>query len=181
MSLFQNKYRIESARLQSWDYGSNAPYFVTICTSERIHDFGNIINDQMHLSQLGIVADDCWNGIPQHFPFVELGEHVIMPNHIHGIIIINKPPHVKTQDFASPDNTDTKFTPQSKTLGSIIRGYKIGVTKYATQHNIQFRWQPRFHDHIIRDMQSFNQIRHYIMSNPQNWKDDRYNSVNLTK
>ncbi len=96
MTLFQNKYRIESARLQGWDYGSNAMYFVTICTQNRECFFGEIVETpnmetpEMQLSEIGTMADHFWNEIPTHFPFVELGEYIVMPNHVHGIIIINK-------------------------------------------------------------------------------------------
>jgi REP element-mobilizing transposase RayT len=85
---FQNKYRIASARLQWWDYGKNAAYFVTICTQKREHFFGNISNNEMHLTDIGQLAHKFWAEIPHHFTFVHLGEFVIMPNHVHGIIII---------------------------------------------------------------------------------------------
>ncbi|HNX44188.1 MAG TPA: hypothetical protein PLJ84_01805 [Bacteroidales bacterium] len=91
---FQNKYRIPSARLQNWDYGSNAAYFVTICTQNRENYFGKIVETpivKMELSELGKIANQIWNEIPIHFPFVELGEFVVMPNHVHGIIVIDKP------------------------------------------------------------------------------------------
>ena len=87
---FQNKYRISSARLQHWDYGSDALYFVTICTQNREHYFGEIDDGKMQLSETGKIAYRFWFEIPNHFPFVELGEFVVMPNHIHGIIIIDK-------------------------------------------------------------------------------------------
>jgi putative transposase len=86
---FQNKYRIGSRRLKNWDYANNAAYFVTICTGTRHDFFGFVNNAEMHLSEIGILANKYWNEIPQHFPFVELGEYVIMPNHVHGIVIIN--------------------------------------------------------------------------------------------
>jgi putative transposase len=87
---FNNKYRIESARLKNWDYGWNANYFVTICTYKRIHYFGKIHDHIVELSEIGKIAHKFWIEIPNHFPFVELGEFVIMPNHVHGIITINK-------------------------------------------------------------------------------------------
>ena len=83
---YRGKYRIPSARWAVWDYTANAAYFVTICTSERTHDFGTIADDVMCLSRLGQSARDCWSEIPVHFPFVELGEFVVMPNHVHGIV-----------------------------------------------------------------------------------------------
>lgn len=119
---FQNKYRIPSARLQHWDYGWNAAYFVTICTKDRECFFGEIVTTPfytmepaivekqnfaslqqhtMQLFQIGKMANDYWLEIPQHFPFVKLGNHIVMPNHVHGIIIIDK-------------SNDGLFTPTQK-------------------------------------------------------------------
>ncbi len=100
--LFKNKYRVESSRLKNWDYSSNGCYYVTLCEKNRSCVFGNIIDGKMFLSETGKYAEHCWNEIPDHFPFVQLDEFVIMPNHIHGIIVIDKTgKHVETQDFAS--------------------------------------------------------------------------------
>jgi putative transposase len=85
---FKNKYRIPSARLQNWDYGWNASYFLTICTQNRQCFFGDITNAEMELSEIGEIAHKYWNEIPAHFPFVKLDAFVVMPNHVHGIIII---------------------------------------------------------------------------------------------
>lgn len=192
MDKFQNKYRIPSARLRNWDYGWNAPYFITICTQHRQHYFGHIVEMQntvssykMQLSEIGCIANTCWHEIPQHFPFVQLGPFVVMPNHVHGIIIINKPNderYVETQNFASLQQqqqqqspSKNKFGPQSKNLASIIRGFKIGVTKNARNIHAEFAWQPRFHDHIIRDDNSYQRISQYIYTNPDNWTKDKFN------
>jgi hypothetical protein len=86
---FQNKYRIASARLQNWDYRWNAPYFVTICTQNREHYFGEIINHKMHLSKQVVLADIFWHEIKNHAENVGLDEFIVMPNHIHGILILN--------------------------------------------------------------------------------------------
>ena len=86
---FQNKYRIPSARLQNWDYGSEGNYFITICTHSRKNYFGEIMPD-MNLSSIGELAARYWLEIPTHFPFIELGNFVVMPNHVHGILIIHK-------------------------------------------------------------------------------------------
>jgi len=88
---FQGKYRIRSARLQNWDYGWNAMYFVTICTQGRACFFGDVVGKKMELTRIGEIAERYWNEIPQHFPFVKLDQYVVMPNHVHGIIVIDKP------------------------------------------------------------------------------------------
>jgi len=193
---FQDKYRIPSSRLSNWDYGCNAIYFVTICTAHRECYFGNIVKMQnvetqdfaslppkMELSEIGKIAHHYWIEIPNHFPFVELGEFVVMPNHIHGVIIIDKPngkavgdATVETQNFASlppRQNNVNTFGPQSQNLASIIRGYKTGVKKYATLNMIDFAWQSRFHDHVIRNDGSFQHISGYIQNNPSNWADGK--------
>jgi len=191
---FKGKYRIASARWSAWDYGSNGAYFITICVSNRAHDFGEIVNGEMNLSALGKSAQDCWNEIPAHFPFVELGAFMVMPNHAHGVVVIDKPdvetqyfaslPVKETQYFASLPVKETqniaslplpnKFGPQSQNLASIVRGYKIGVTKFARQNNIPFAWQARYHDHVIRNVAEHERIHEYILTNPQNWEEDEF-------
>ncbi|MCU0349438.1 MAG: transposase [Flavobacterium sp.] len=96
---FQNKYRISSARLQTWDYSNNGAYFITICAKNRHHFFGQIKNEEMRLSEIGKLAAQFWYEIPNHFPFVELGNFVVMPNHVHGILIMNHT--VETRFIAS--------------------------------------------------------------------------------
>lgn len=190
MMLFKNKYRIESARLKGWDYSSPGAYFVTIITKNRACYFGNVKNGFMCLNELGEIAKQCFEKIPEHFPFVSPDVFVIMPNHVHGIIIINDKNGnktsvgvqniVETQDVASLRSSKNKFGPQSKNLASIVRGYKIGVTKYARENNIPFQWQSRYYDHIIRDEKSLNNIRRYIINNPLNWQKDAENSRTQT-
>lgn len=91
MDRYKNKYRIASARAQWWDYGWNGAYFITICTQNREHFFGEINEGKMALSHLGVIADVLWHQIPNHAKYVELGDFVVMPNHIHGILILDKP------------------------------------------------------------------------------------------
>ena len=94
-----------------------------------------------------------------------------MPNHVHGIIIINKQTKLNTQNDCSllyvPQTN--KFGSQSQNLASIVRGFKIGVTKYARQHDLPFAWESRYHDHIIRNRRAYHNIRRYITNNPKNW------------
>jgi len=86
---FRNKYRIPSARLQNWDYRWSGAYFITICTQNRERYFGEIENHGMKLSTIGIIADVCWHEIKNHARNIELGAFVVMPNHVHGILILN--------------------------------------------------------------------------------------------
>jgi REP element-mobilizing transposase RayT len=85
---FKNRYRIPSARLLNWDYSSNAAYIITICTADRKHYLGTIVNTKMKLSSIGEFAYKCWLETPNHFPHFYLEEFVVMPNHVHGILMI---------------------------------------------------------------------------------------------
>ncbi len=177
---FLGKYRIASARAPWHNYRCGA-YFVTICTKGREHYFGEIGNDEngdskMYLSPIGEMADECWRAIPQHFPHVQIPLWVVMPDHIHGIVVIDD--SVETQNFASLQNVGpNKFGPQSKNLASVIRGFKIGVTKFARQNNIPFAWQSRYYDRIIRDSAEMNRIAEYIENNVAEWDED--NAIDL--
>ncbi len=167
---FKNKYRIESTRLRNWDYGWNAAYYVTICTKDRICFFGKVMNNEMILNDIGLIAHECWTQIPDHFPFVKLGNHIIMPDHVHGIVVIDKHDDGRsTQSAPTPSSPKNKFGPQSQNLASIIRGFKIGVTKNARLIEPGFGWQARYHDRIIRDEKSYHHISEYIANNPLNW------------
>jgi REP element-mobilizing transposase RayT len=100
MKKFRDKYRIPPARLAGWDYSQPGLYYITICTKNRDHFFGEVINKEMQLNEIGITADNCWSEIPDHFENTTLGEFTIMPNHVHGIIIIND--SVETGHALSP-------------------------------------------------------------------------------
>lgn len=89
MALYKNKYRVESTRLKDWDYSSTGCYFITICTKNQECFFGDIVNGKIRLSKIGEIISHVWMEIPQHFHNIELDEFVIMPNHIHGIVIIH--------------------------------------------------------------------------------------------
>ena len=182
---FRNTYRVDTFRKRTWDYGWNGAYFITICTYKRERFFGKINAGKMMLSPIGEMAEKYWHEIPEHFPFVKLGAFVVMPDHVHGIIIIKKQ-EKDNPDGDNPDGVDNptdpepywqnpaknKFGPQSKNLASIIRGYKIGVTKNAKPINPNWKWQSRFHDSIIPDELAFTRIENYIINNPKNWKND---------
>ena len=180
---FKNKYCIPSTRAAWHDYNGGT-YFITICTHAREHYFGEIRYDEkgeaiMTMSEIGKHAEECWRAIPQHFPHIQAPLWIIMPNHVHGIVIID--PLVETQNFASlqtrPNDKQNKFGSQSKNLASVIRGFKIGVTKYARENAIPFAWQPRFHDRIVRDTNELNKIATYIENNVAQWAFDELNGM----
>ena len=201
MDKYKNKYRIESARLQHWDYRWAGAYFITICTQNRKHYFGEIIDGKMQWSNVGIIADILWYQIPHHAQNVELGAFSVMPNHIHGIIIINDNTNsdnvgdnVETGHALSlryPQQSSNKTSIQPPTIGqqrfqnigknsisSIVGSYKSAVTKHANRLELEFQWQSRFHDHIIRDEKSFQRISEYIINNPVKWQEDSFNNSN---
>ena len=202
---FQNKYRIPSARHPNWDYGTNGAYFITICTKNRQYFFGEFEKGKIKLSTLGAIAQGFWYEIPKHFPFVELGEFVVMPNHIQGVLILNKngfDENIESIDIIEPiDPVETGHCPVStndvstnkpnseKTIGqqrfrnqgkntvsSIIGSYKSICTKHinAAFPTLNFEWQTRFWDNIIRNDEAFNTISQYIINNPLNWEDDKF-------
>jgi REP element-mobilizing transposase RayT len=193
---FQNKYRIESVRAAWWDYGWSGAYFITICTANRTPFFGEIKDNKMQLSPMGLLADVFWHEIKNHAENVELGAFVVMPNHVHGILILDKPEIVSSTESTTPVNVETRhalslhhhqqspaqqrFQNQGKnTVSSIIGSYKSAVTKHANRMGLKheeesFGWQSRFHDHIIRNDNEYQRINDYIENNPANWNNDTF-------
>ncbi len=210
MEKYKNKYRNESARLQYWDYGSAAMYFITICTQNREHFFGtmgtivgtpclaslqNQPSQQMELSPIGKIVESEWLKTFELRPDMNLfqGEFVVMPDHFHAIIGIGEnryntncrdAMHRVYRDDGDcgdcmdamhgvptkfPTNPINQFRPQSKNLASIVRGFKSSVTIAARKIDPTFKWQSRYHDHIIRDEESFHRITNYIIQNPAKW------------
>nr|WP_246141471.1 transposase [Hyella patelloides] len=159
---------------------------MTICTHKKHCYFGKIVNAQMQLSQVGKIAQKHGQDIPNHFNDVDIDEYIIMPNHVHGIIVINKPdkPRRDVACYVSTDNDDinqtmSKLSPKPGSLGAIIRSYKSSVTRWCRQNDDDiFRWQPRFYENIIRDEIALNNIRKYIINNPAKWIEDQ-NYVSL--
>lgn len=196
--------------MQHWDYASNAMYFVTICTENRICCFGNILNNKMEYSGIGIIADILWHEITNHAKNIELGEFIVMPNHIHGILIINEnqndqhtqniqdtqnvhdapivetthalshphdeeTTHALSLQASQPNIGQNRYQHQGKnTLSSIVGAYKSAVSKHAHRLGYDFEWQSRFHDHIIRNKETYQKISNYILNNPSKWKDDKF-------
>lgn len=166
-------------RIRNFDYSQSGYYFVTICVKNREEWFGKIINGKMVLNKFGKIANNVWLNIPIHYQNVILDEFVIMPNHIHGIIII-KQLHQTVGTGQCPVPTINKNIKYGL-ISKIINGFKNITTKKIryVYGKPSFRWQRSFYDHIIRNEQSLFAIRQYIKDNPSKWNDDRNNPENL--
>mgnify|MGYP001949967121 CR=1 FL=1 len=180
-----------SIRFKGYDYTQAGLYFITICCQNRACLFGEIENGKMMLNDAGAIANDCWLNIPNHFPNAILHEYVIMPNHVHGIIELvganhhspetelHLPKNKKNNNSVIGDNRAKNVSPlrsPSKTVGSVVRGFKIGVTKWMRQNTDTFYiWQRNYWEHIIRDDKSHENISQYIINNPTKWNNDKLN------
>ena len=181
------KHHRKSIRLAGYDYSQAGLYFVTICCEDKICRFGQVKNGTMVLNEYGQIANDEWLKTAQIRPHVQLHEFVVMPNHIHGIIQLldigrGELHSPNTNELHSPDNNwgvcKTPLRGPSQTIGAIVRGYKSSVTKQinllcAIDASIKL-WQRNYHDHIIRNEQSYQRISEYIINNPTKWKDDKF-------
>jgi len=180
-----NIHHRRSIRLQGNDYSKSGFYYLTLICKDRIHRFGNVENAKMVYNDTGKIAHECWLEIPKHFPKVILHEFVIMPNHIHGIIELKNSVKVETENHQMPRNEFKrnefqKMIPRS--IGSIVKGYKIGVTKgfrknhpqNADDEPVQF-WQRDYYEHIIRNKLSYYNRSIYIKNNPAKWHK-KYNN-----
>ena len=173
MTLFKNKYRIESARLQGYDYSSPNAYFITICTKNRECLFGEITDRQMIVNNVGQIVLDCWHDLPNHYSNIILDAFVIMPNHLHGIINIVETGFVQT-GFKPVSTTTTSIEPNHG-LSEFVRALKtfssrrINANKQSPGSKV---WQARFYEHIIRDEKELDRVREYIINNPLNWEAD---------
>ena len=176
-------------RLKKYDYSDNGWYFVTICTQNRECLFGNIVNNKMILNQNGLLINDNWKQLINKFP-IELDEFIIMPNHIHGIVIIRQT-NVVGVSFMKPEikmtisksnhhmhllNNKKGLINQTPTIGLIIRYFKSKCSyelhKNGFSNNL---WQRNYYEHIIRNEYSLFYIRQYIRDNPMDWNEDRNN------
>jgi REP element-mobilizing transposase RayT len=204
----------QSIRLKGYDYSQEGLYFITICCQDRICWFGKIDSvgtchdDSVRArhgvpqhgvpqhSEIGKIAHEYWLDIPNHYPSVVLHEHIVMPNHVHGIIELTSvgachgmPPHgmplqndesVRTCHGMSPQSgmplRNNQFSkPIPNSISVIINQYKSSVKRWCNKNGHEnFKWQSRFYDHIIRNEQSYQNISEYIINNPEKWKEDKF-------
>ena len=188
--LYQDKYRIPSTRLPGYDYGQSGMYFVTICTKNRQPYFGSIEVPKrdwntafLQPTAMGEQAAQCWAAIPHFAPFVRLDAFILMPDHLHGVLIFDKEDansaDVQMRSIVSVAAYENRFGPQSRNLSSVLRGFKSAVTTFARHHAIEFQWQSRFHERIIRNQDELERIRKYIITNPSRWEKEWDNGEGL--
>ena len=195
------KHNRKSYRLKGYDYTLAGAYFITFCVKDRECVFGHVINGEMVLNELGKIAEENMEKIPNHFSNVRMGEFRIMPNHVHCILELReKGTGSARKDSGDLSNTTDSGTPHLATepgrvkdgnssgpklnrfsqhipgsVSVIIQQYKASVTKWCkkNKHN-GFQWQGRFHDHIIRNAAEYYFIANYIIDNPAKWSKDKF-------
>ena len=179
----------QSIRLKSYDYSGNGAYFVTICVQDKQELFGKIDDGVMHLNRYGEIAQQVWLSLPTRFAGTDLDYFVIMPNHIHGIIvrteeignIYNKNDVKAQQDaFAMKSTLQIYATaPQRwQKLGEMIRTFKAATSRLIHKEGCEeFAWQRNYYESIVRNDEQLNSIRTYIASNPQTWHKDTLNPI----
>lgn len=186
-----------------WHDYKGGEYFVTICTKDRVHYFGEVCGGEMQLTSIGeMLKQEIENTEKIRGGDISIPLYVIMPNHVHLIVVVScrDASHASSASHASDVKKDARsvmdacdaslqgqgqeadrmdriqqgqgFGPQSKNLGSVIRGIKSAVTRFANENNIPFGWQSRYHDHIVRNQDEMNRIAEYIETNPIRWDND---------
>ena len=195
-----NKYRISSARAQ-WHGYDGGNYFVTICTKERVRYLGEIssgktrdgANDmktepKMRLSEIGKFADATIQRISEHNPYAAIPAYVIMPNHVHMIVVIDtktvetvRAPSLQHHRWKNDIVNDKMqlVSHRKNKLSVVVGGLKSAVTKFANENGIPFNWQSRFHDRIIRNTEEMNGFAKYIEENVAKWQYDEFYEKSL--
>ena len=152
--------RRKQTRVPGFDYASGGAYFVTICTFNRGRILGTVADSAIRLSDAGTIVAEEWLNLRETFPSVTLDEHVVMPNHLHGIITIS---------------TDAS---ERQTLGTIVRKFKNASThrvrRACSDREMQL-WQRNYYDHVVRCENDLNRIRSYIALNARHWNEDEHN------
>lgn len=182
MTRFKNKYRIESTRFQDRDYGNAGFYYVTICTHDRIHHFGEILAGKMQHSLAGKIVVEEWHRAVDIRPNVQMDEWIVMPNHLH--LVVNILYKIDGQSRPAPAKDNITANASKKwhgvTLGSIIGQFKRACTiRIKTAGYDDFRWQPRFYERVLHTPRQIHIARRYTINNPKNWRKDSNSPPNL--
>ncbi len=160
-------------RLKDYDYSRAGAYFVTVCTRERECLFGEIVAGEMQMNGIGQIVQDAWNGLPHHYPHIELDAFIVMPNHVHGIVVIT--------DHGGA-GLPRPYKKRKITLGQIVAYFKYKATKQINEWRDTPAlpvWQRNYYEHVIRGKDELNRTREYIAHNPARWADDEDNPIRL--
>jgi len=175
-----------SIRLPSHDYAGSGAYFVTLCTRDRLLLFGEVLDAEMRLTALGESIATCWQWLAEQYEYISLDAFVVMPDHLHGIVLIADPAVEAERDAMARDCAATggsrtaptrRIGPPTprKVLGRLIGPFKTVSTKRVNELRGEpglMLWQRNYYEHIIRSERALNRIRQYIIDNPARWHDD---------
>jgi REP element-mobilizing transposase RayT len=156
-----------SIRLRGYDYSQPGRYYVTICTQNKEHRFGEVVEGEMHRNELGDYVGRCWQWLAQQYPYVVLDEWIVMPNHLHGIIVI-------TGCRGASRSAPTKRKPLGRLVGAFKTVSRGRINQMGGTAG-RALWQRDFYDRIIRSERELNSIREYIRTNPPRWASDPEN------
>lgn len=194
MSYDPARHHRKSIRLKGYDYTAAGDYFVTICTHHRECLFGEVVDGEMQLNRFGERVRACWLQLPNHFPRLQLDAYVVMPNHVHGILVLINLPDIRRGEAfghdlsgsaktlspnASPLRTGRPNGTQSGSMGAIVQNFKSVSTRRINQMRCTpgtTIWQRNFHEHIIRNDRAMHNIQRYIHNNPAAWQRDSLRS-----
>jgi putative transposase len=173
----------QSHRLRWFDYSSSQVYFVTICTHDRNHFFGDIHHETMYLNETGNLSRSIWVTLPDRFPGIQLGDFVFMPNHFHGLVIMYKRTNVNNmpkrfqgqkQEIIEEQHPQLKKTYHCPPFGEVIRTFKAASTRRIRVSGIHnFDWQANYWEEIVDDDNRFFVLCNYIRDNPKHWERDK--------
>ncbi|MBK8581119.1 MAG: hypothetical protein IPL86_04550 [Flavobacteriales bacterium] len=194
------RFHRRSIRLKGYDYTLAGAYYVTVCTEGRLHQFGEVKDDEMVVNAFGAVVQRCWDAIPEHMPMAVLDEFIVMPNHVHGILVItdrqavsppvgagNFPPLPGVKPEPADPTPEDPDMPRKRpiavmvknSLGHIMQTFKAAVSRQVYKDGLLPRGTPvsqrNYYEHIIRNDAEWMRIADYIHDNPTNWKGDRFN------
>ena len=167
--------RRRSVRLPAHDYTSPGAYFLTICTAHRVCLFGSVRNQDVVLSKLGVLAGVLWRQAPSHVEGIDLDAFVVMPNHLHAIVVIPGDGRGTACRAPTEARPETFSHPRKGSLATLVRSYKSAVTKEAGRIlGIREVWQRGFYEHVVRGRIQLLRVRDYIENNPISWATDDY-------
>ncbi|GIV57355.1 MAG: hypothetical protein KatS3mg042_0268 [Rhodothermaceae bacterium] len=185
MPYVPERHHCRSIRLRGYDYTRDGAYFVTLCVRDRVCRFGEVVNGAVRLSAAGRIVAEAWTWLAMQYPYVALGAWVVMPDHVHGIIVMGDgggSRTARTGDVAGrPGDAAGRRGPvKRKPLGRLIGAFKTVSTKRINEIRGTpgaVLWQRNYYEHVIRDAADLRRIRAYIAANPARWGRDRNNPL----